>query len=57
MAAKRRILDEVLPRLEAAEDSYDMEHGRVPQRDTELVRRLMAQPYVSHPDYDPAWRP
>jgi hypothetical protein len=52
VAADRSILDKYrsLPRA-----SLDYRKGQLHAYD--MVLRLLALPYVQHPDYDPAWRP
>jgi hypothetical protein len=50
--AKRRILDEVHPNFEAAEEEAGVISGG-----PDLLLRLLAALYVDHPDYRDGWRP
>jgi hypothetical protein len=49
VAAKRRIVDE------AERYSPELEHGDNGEWALDMVLRLLAAPFVSHPDFDPAW--
>lgn len=61
--AKRRIVDDVVPEVEGAEDRIDGEWGVVSlpwdqvHATTLSLLRLLALPYSDHPDYRPEWKP
>jgi hypothetical protein len=56
--AKRRILDEIVPKVESYWGAVNSEWGcEYDDPDGDDVLRLLALPYADHPDYDPAWRP
>jgi hypothetical protein len=58
--AKRRILDDVLPTMQADEVSIAGEWGvgSEPVREaSDDLLSLLALPYVSHPDYREEWKP
>lgn len=54
--AKRRILD-LIPEINNIDRLVESEWGSGPEWATVMDRllRLMALPYVSHPDYSPVW--
>ncbi|MFI1524950.1 DUF6221 family protein [Streptomyces griseus] len=54
--AKRRILDEVVPEVEKAEEMIEDEWHTSTDAADDLIR-LLALPYADHPDYQDTWRP
>lgn len=62
IAAKRQILDEIIPAVEALEDSYWNERRVAKSKSIEYdesrrLLRLLALPFAGHPDYREGWRP
>ncbi|MCX5522182.1 DUF6221 family protein [Streptomyces bobili] len=60
VAAKRRILDDVLPTMQADEVSIAGEWGVGPDPVREAsddLLSLLALPYAEHPDYREEWKP
>lgn len=56
--AKRRILDEWQRHYVAEDVDYDRRRTDYNWAEAlTLALRLLALPYVDHPDYDPEWRP
>lgn len=51
--AKLRILDEVVPEIDAMEDRIDAEWGAgdPTERESMTLLRILAQPFAGHPDY------
>jgi hypothetical protein len=58
--AKRRILDEIIPRMNDMDDQIHAEFGVGPMDpstyETLGLLRLLALPYADHPDYRAEWR-
>jgi hypothetical protein len=59
VAAKRRILDDIVPIMNATDEQINSEWGVGPMApgDYESVEllKILALPYVDHPDYNPEW--
>ncbi|MFD5089349.1 DUF6221 family protein [Amycolatopsis thailandensis] len=58
VAAKRRILDEVVPKINAMDDKIEDEWGdggEGPHDEAWLLARLLALPYADRPGYCEAW--
>lgn len=58
--AKRRILAEVVAMIDDMDRELENEFGhggRVTTGKSDLLLKLLAVPYESHPAYDPAWAP
>lgn len=58
IAAKRRIVDEIVDQIKGMEERIDEEWcaGDPVNYDTSTgLLRLLAAPFAGHPDYDPAW--
>lgn len=54
VAAKRRILNELLPQLRANDECVTSQWDADSDTAGDLLR-LLALPYADHPDYDPDW--
>lgn len=61
VAAKRRIINEVVPKVDALDDTIEGEYGAgAPiglHEESELLLKLLAQPFAWHPDYRAVWKP
>jgi hypothetical protein len=56
--AKRRLVDEIVPRVKAMWWTVNSEWGCDPDDpDGEDILKILALPYADHPDYDEVWRP
>lgn len=60
VAAKQRILDEIVPLIDQLDAQIESEWGSgisVPTGESGKLLRLLALPYSAHPDYREEWRP
>jgi hypothetical protein len=60
LAAKRRIVEKVVPGIDGLWDQIEGEFGvgpSVPCEETALLLRLLALPYARRPGYREEWRP
>lgn len=61
VAAKRRILDEIVPAMDGMDDRIDGEWGVGAMDPSEYesigLLRLLARSYADHPDYREEWKP
>lgn len=60
IASKRRIINEVVPKVDALDDTIEGEYGAgAPiglHEESELLLKLLALPFTYHPDYREEWR-
>jgi len=60
VASKRRIIDEVVPEINAMDDKIESEWGTYsegPHEETWLLLKLLALPFAGHPGYQESWKP
>ena len=58
VAAKRRLIDQIVPKVEAYWRAVNSEWGcEYDDPDGDDVLKILALPYASHSEYDESWRP
>lgn len=59
VASKRRILAEVVTRIDELDRHLEADYGRGDNTsgESDLLLKLLAAPYDQHPEWDEAWRP